>query len=310
MEAGKLQSPDALKNWVFGACEAESRCVALIDPSRYPDTDACRQALGFDSESFAALPNLYAKYSASVRENGPRLFTAPLDTPAWERIFAEAFHQQAASFLVVLQSEQGLLEHLLQRVRMPQPGGGNALFRFQDVVVLSTLSPLLSFAQRRALLGPASSWLMADLCSNRVVIESPRTIGSKWPVLKLDQKQLEALDLALAPLTIIFQTNEVDSTILADLDKCEQVDLIRRRIQQARKHGLHLEEDVALYCVLSLQLPEGFDETGPVAEALKRSAEHGTGFGEEIDQVPVDRWRELDELLDEFQPDRSNPALY
>lgn len=297
MEAGKLQSPDALQKWVFGACPAESRCVALIDPSRYPDTDACRQALGFGEESFAALPNLYAKYSASVRAKGPRLFTAPLEAPGWERIFSEAFHRQAASFLVMLQSE-GLLEHLLQRVRMPQPAGGNALFRFQDVVVLSTLSPLLRPAQKRALLGPASQWLMIDLCSNPVAIESPGAGVSSPPALKLDQQQLEALDLALVPLTIIFQANETDSTLLADMDKCAQVDLIRRRMHHAQMHGLSREEDVGLYCVLSLQLPEGFDQVGPVAEALKRSRAHGTGFSEEIDRVPVERWRELDEVLD------------
>lgn len=293
-----LPSPEALKNWVFAFCGDEERCVALIDPSRYRDVDACRLALDFDQCAFDALPNLYAKYAASVRENGPRLFTAPRDAPSWESVFTAAFHHQAASFIVLAGSEKRLEEHLLQRIRMPQPGGGNALFRFQDVVVLSTLAPLLRPDQKRALLGPASHWLMADLCSKPVLIATSKTARSYWPLLKLDQGQLGALDAALAALTIIFQANETDSTLLGDLDKCAQVKLIRRRIQEAHGHGLSREEDIALYCVLSLQLPEGFDVAGPIADALKRSRTLGSGFGEEIDQVPVERWREFDEVLD------------
>lgn len=292
--------PDAthLQRWVQDNCGDQSHCVALLDPSRYANAEACAQALGLETEVFDALPNLYAKYSKTLRESGPRLWSAPVGDPAWVRVFGQAFENQAASFLVVPPDGQQLDEHLPGLIRMPQPDGGNLLFRFQDVVVLSALAPMLRAEQKRALLGPASHWLLADLCGNPVAIELPSVQRRGPTVLRLDRRQLAALDDALAPLTVIFQANETDTTLLAGLDKCGQVQLVRERMRRARQHGLRREDDIALYVVLGLQLPEDFDTVGPVAEALERARANGTGFGEEIDQVPVERWREWDEVLD------------
>jgi len=57
------------------------------------------------------------------------------------------------------------------------------------------------------------------------------------------------------------------------------------------------EDDIALYTVLSLQLPRDFDRKGPVADALRAARDNQTSFGAEIDRVPVQRWREWDEEL-------------
>lgn len=296
-------TPEALQTWVFQACVDGSRCVALVDPSRYPDVEACAEVLGMDPHQFGALPNLYAKYAPSLRRTGPRLWSASMEDPRWPSVFRAAFEHQAASFLIVPAGAGSLEEHLASLIRMPQPDGSNLLFRFQDVVVLAALAPLLRDGQRDALLGPASHWRLADLCHKAVSIERPPGRHRARPsALQLDQPQIGALGEALVPLTIIFQANETDTTLLAGLDKCGQVRLVRERMRDARKHGLSREDDISLYCVLSLQLPQGFDHDGPVAEALKEARERRVGFGEAIDDVPVERWRDWDEVLDGMNP--------
>lgn len=148
-------------------------------------------------------------------------------------------------------------------------------------------------------------WLLVDLCGHATRLDAPDAdaFRSLTPALRLDQSQIDALGEALVPLTIIHQANETDSTLLSGMTKCEQVHLIRVRMLQARERGLRREDDIALYCVLSLQLPAGFDRSGPVADALHEARTRGIRFGDAIDDVPVERWREMDELLDVDAPD-------
>ncbi|MGY0611844.1 DUF4123 domain-containing protein [Luteimonas sp. A501] len=270
----------------------------MIDPSRYTSIVACAEKIGLSIADFEHLQNLYRKYAKSISEFGPRLLRADMKSDAWKRLYQEAFDHQAASFIVSPEHASGLEEHLLGIVRMPQPDGGNLLFRFQDVVVLSGLASILRPAQERSLLGPASHWMFVDVCATPIMIESePRSNPGKT-ALRLDQPQLDTLANALAPMTLIFQVNETDSSLLAGMSKCEQVRLIRARMHRARRHDLRRADDIALYCVLSLQLPSDFDRTGPVADALYRARKNGAGFGEEIDQVPLQQWRDWDEVLD------------
>lgn len=294
-----VSDPQTLQAWIDAHAGASTRCIALIDPSRYRHIDECLQALGMEASKFAALPNLYAKYAKSIRELGPRLLDLP-DGVVPMALLEEMLHRQSASILIVPDDHVGLDTHLISLIRMPQPGGGNLLFRFQDVVVLTALAPLLGPRQRQALLGPALKWLAVDLCHHGIVINrQEHDTQQAPPPLRLEQGQVDALGEALVPLTIIHQANETDTTLLAGMTKCEQVRLIRGRLQRARAQGLSREDDLALYCVLSLQLPADFDTRGPVAEALHDAQARGIGFGEAIDEVPVERWREWDEVLDE-----------
>lgn len=295
-QAKTMESADGYRAWVQEGSDEQTRYVALVDPSRYATPDACARALGLKSCEFEALPNLYAKYAISIRERGPRLWE--LAESNWDRACEESLGRQALSFLVVPRTDQGLEDHLSGLIRMPHPDGSNVLFRFQDVTVLGSLAPLLSSIQRRALLGPARHWLMADVCRRPVRIDAPGLPAQAVPALRLNQAQMTALGEALLPLAIIFQANETDRSLLANLDKCEQVELIRERMRRARGHDLTREDDIALYCVLSLQLAEGFDQDGPVADALHASRTHGISFGEAIDEVPVDRWRTFDDVLE------------
>ncbi|WP_242629045.1 DUF4123 domain-containing protein [Xanthomonas oryzae] len=296
MKRSSLSNPASYQHWVMSHVGEEKYLIALLDPTRYEDIDTCVAALGFSQQEFEALPNLYEKYALTIRTHGPRVFSARVQSPLWPSIFEQAYACQAASFLVA-DAREGLLDHLLSLTRLKQPDGSSLLFRFQDVTVLSALAPVLDEIQRAAMVGPASGWFMSDVCATPHLIE-PSTSRRQRPRLELTKAQLARLGDALAPFTIIYQANETNTSLLQHLDQCARVRLIRARMHRARRQGLRREDDIALYCVLSLQLPPGFDRHSPVGDALEAARRNGTSFGREIDRIPVSRWREWDQELD------------
>lgn len=303
LESMPSLNPDTLTAWLQASCGDGDRCVALIDPSRYADSEECALALGFDDATFAELPNLYQNYSVSLKSMGPRLFSAELQDGHWVAIGREAVQRQAASFIVMPRDVEGLREHLASLTKIQQVDGSNLLFRFQDTIVMSSLAPLLTPHQCVKLLGPASAWLVPGLCGEPLRIERQTLRGPVPSNFSLTHEQSQALDSALAPMVIIGQANETDSTLLGQMSKCQQVRLIRKCILRAKPHGLSRQEDVALFCVLSLQLPASFDSEGPVARALARVRTDNIGFGDAIDQVPPEEWRAYDEVLDTHHPE-------
>lgn len=297
-EAGGKVASHGVLAWLRTHCREGERCVALIDPTRYDGVEACAVALGFTVDAFAGLPNLYGHFTDQVRQWGPRLFSAPLDDAHWPMIAAQASSHQAASFILTAADDGALYAHLKSLAKLPQPDGTRLLFRFQDTVVLTALMPLLAPAQRQALLGRATCWMALDVCGDPRVVERGRSHPARPAVLTLTAAQMATLDAALLPGTIIAQANDTDSTLLAGMTKCAQWRTIRERITQAHDHGLSQAEDIALYCVLSLQLPVGFDRDGPVAGALEAARNSSISFGGAIDRVPLSQWREWDEVLD------------
>lgn len=93
------------------------------------------------------------------------------------------------------------------------------------------------------------------------------------------------------------QVNDADSLLLAPYGECEAETLIRQRIDKAKSIGLEQREDLALYCVLSLQFPPGFEKEAPFAEAIGYRAKNKPSFGAVLDEVSPDVWSQWDERL-------------
>lgn len=291
---------DSLTDWQLA--HGASYCSALIDVSRFPDPASCAQALQMELEIFEALPNVYEAFSPTLKSRGPRLYSAPLVEPHWHGICAATLDQRAASFTLHDCPVGAVVTHLKSMTKLQHPGGAKRLFRFQDSTVLSQLIPLLTDRQRRALLGPIRRWQVLDVCAHPVEMGvSAGTSTGSSATLTLDERQIDALAARLRPATIIAQANETDGALLYGKSRCEQWRLVQAASQRASDHGLTLNEDIALFCILSLQLPAGFDRDGPVARAIERSKRHGIGFGEAIDRVPVQEWRAWDEQLDKME---------
>lgn len=292
LRMGSAKLRDVLDASLAGGLEP----VWLIDPTRYPTVADCANALGMTVGHFDGLTNLYSHYTPTLREWGPRLLPAN-DAPI-ELVMMQAAEALAASLLVAPHARDVVAAHLAGLAKLPQSDGSRLLFRFQDPLVMANLMPLLTEAQQSALLGPIQSWWAFDECSGLVSIR--RTAQARaTQLLSISQRQMEALDARLLPATVITQVNEVDTTLLAGMDRCGQWCDVRERLRQARSHGLAVTQDLSLFVILSLQLPSDFDRVGPVARALDRAKETGVGFSSAVAQVPVEEWREWDEVLDE-----------
>lgn len=278
----------------------------LVDPTCYASTTDCAAAFGLGPEQFHELPNLYAHYTPELRQWGPRLLDTPPDSATWSMCETEAVATHSASLLISRVEAERVIAHLKALIKLAQPDGGRLLFRFQDPVVIAHLLPLLDQAQVHRLLGPLQKWRVYDVCGVPVVGERRRGAPTVVGPLTLTNRQMDSLSDRLLPATIISQANSVDSTLLGGMTKCEQWALLRSRMDRARFHGLRAEDDLSLYCLLSLQLPEDFDVNGPVAKALDRCRREGIGFVAAIDDVPVAEWREWDEVLDAIEARSTN----
>lgn len=293
---GAQMGVSQMRDAAHGAMADMFEPLWLIDPTRYASVAECATAFGVTGAKFESLPNLYLHYAPAMREWGPRLL--PAKEATIELALQEAVDRLSASLLITPDGRDAVTRHLTQLLKLPQPDGTRLLFRFQDPLVTAHLLPLLAREQQSALLGPTHSWWVSDECGG--VVSVHRTgLTNATRQLALTRHQIEALDARLLPATVISQINEVDTTLLANRDRCAQWCDVRARLQRARSHGLVAPQDFSLFVILSLQLPDDFDQVGPVARALVRAKAAGIGFSKAIEQVPVEEWREWDEVLDE-----------
>lgn len=292
---GAQMGVSQMRDAVDGAMADMFEPLWLIDPTRYASVAECATAFGVTGAKFESLPNLYLQYAPAMREWGPRLLPAK-EAPI-ELALQQAVDRLSASLLIAPDATDAVARHLTQLLKLPQPDGTRLLFRFQDPLVMAQLLPLLGLEQQSALLGPTRSWWVSDECGGVVSVHQSRLTITRQ--LVLTRHQMEALDARLLPATVIAQVHEVDTTLLANRDRCAQWCHVRARLQRARSHGLVAPQDLSLFVILSLQLPDDFDQMGPVARALVRAKAAGIGFSKAIEQVPVEEWREWDEVLDE-----------
>ncbi|WP_189456086.1 DUF4123 domain-containing protein [Cognatilysobacter bugurensis] len=280
-------------------CPDDHALYAIVSLDHAESEADVAQALGLAEQTLVNGINLYSAFSAEFRRTGPRL--VPLLAA---NLFAIGAAMQEgrdlAVICVALNQVDSLATHLQRLGRQTQPDGGRLLFRFQDPLVLSNLLPLLRGDQLVSLLGPASRWAVTDPCGTlHIAARTPHELRTRSDSeLRLDARQLESLSAALHPGTVILQANEVDSTLLADKTKCAQWTLIRQRSDRARGHGLRTDEDIALFVVLSLQLPDSFDRSGPIAEALARSQAKHASFGDEVDEIDSEEWEQWQQALE------------
>lgn len=268
----------------------------IVDPTRHGGPAETARALELAPEDFERLPNLHDAFAPAHRADGPRWIDP--DESQLSRLAELAVARQGVHFLATSAPLSAVPAHLRSLVKLEQHDGSKLLFRWQDSFVLAALAPLLSDAQGRAFLGPVEQWLSLDACRNEVRLERPP--GSTVPApVRLEPAQLERLSRAMLPFTVIGQADEVDSTLLGGLDECARLGRIEPLLKRAERHGLDEEEDLSLYAVLALQLPPDFDQSGPVARALERARSGEVGFGEAIDQVPIEEWRAWDEDLEQ-----------
>lgn len=277
----------AHENRLASSTEPRPRLFALVD--------AASLASPMNAHRLDDLPcsleqgiNLYADLiGTAVAETGPRLYEiSDADLDDWGKAACET---SAISILCGSLTLHGLAQHLQSLREVVLPDGSLALFRFQDVHVAAHLWPLLSPGQGNQILAGLNWWAVPDVCGHWFVLTHAKGF-SRSGVLKFEPKLYEQLNEQLLVYTVAEQVREVDSALLDGLTDCQSRTLLRSRLQSARDMGLQTPSDQALYVVLSLQLPVGFEQESPFIEALDRSRKGLQTFGDALDQVSADQW--------------------
>lgn len=281
------------------APDASIKLFALIDFTRVPDWTVFEKQLLSGKQTRLPPVNLYDDLAGlEIVKSGPRLLALDLEDEVLDPVMGLALEYEAGSFLFASCTPNELAEHLRSIREVAMPDSGGALFRFQDVHVTAALWPLLSPTQKNRILGPARAWVVREACGELHLIKA-LSAQKRTSTLSFDQKIITALDNALFPWIVADQINEIDTALLAGLSPCARLTLLRERIARAKSLGLGKRSDLALYCALNLQLPEGFENHLPFASAFERTRSGQSIFGVEIDRITPEQWEHADGILKE-----------
>ncbi len=292
--------PNELAQWMqktrpTASSQASPSLFALVDGVHLASVEKVHQ-LTEAMRPWGHGVNLYADLSGTdLVESGPRLYEISDEAiPAWADAACETM---GISFLCASAPLPDIAQHLQSIREVMLPDGSLALFRFQDTHVTTHLWPLLRTGQANQILGPAHWWAVPDVCGSWYAL----TATAGYPrsgTLRFDLKVYEQLNEQLLVYTVAEQVRDVDASLLEPLTSCQCRTLLSARLQAARDLGLQLQSDRALYVVLSLQLPTGFEREAPFAEALDRCRRGFQTFGDALDHVSSEQWRVWDEKLD------------
>lgn len=205
-----------------------------------------------------------------------------------------AFNSSSLSLLVST-SETTLAIHLRQLREVVLPDGMRALFRYQDTRVATALMPLLKPEQAISFLGDAMAWFTPNVCGQAYGWQYTQAPDKyKTTQLKLNDKQMTALDDALFVHTVEQQAKETDIALLEGMGACDITTLLNQRIAQGVEIGLKGRPDLSLFAVLGLQLPLGFEAKKPFAEAIGRVVKGHTTFAGAINDFTPEQWQMME----------------
>lgn len=262
---------------------------ALVDIARISPAQKIKLpesiALGLEHQS----SNIYADLEGTALvELGPRLCVASEATlHDWAVVTCQT---HAVSFMAGCLGEQALTDHLMSLREVMLPDGSEALFRFQDGHVTQHLWPRLTPSLANQILGPLHWWATPDVCGPLHVL-SPAKGHVRLSGLRFDRSIFDGLNEDLLVYTVADQVRDVDMSLLAGMSECEIRNLLLGRLDAARQQGLTLQSDLALFVVLSLQLPEGFERKDPFVAAIESNRQGHQSFGVALEHVPAAHWK-------------------
>ncbi len=266
-------------------------CYAMIDVQR----SSAEQIKAVDKHQWGTAINLYGDIEGTaISAMGPRL--VQLYREEILHIAQLALTSRSVSFLLGKCDFATLSAHLQAIREVEIPNQTAVLFRYQDIHVTAALFPILPSAEMACCLGPLAAWAVPDACNKLHIISATGQQRSS-SALRFDQKTVAILEDRLFVHAAMAQVNDVDSLLLASYSECEAQTLISERIEKARSFGLEQREDLALYCVLSLQFPPCFEKEAPFAEAIRYREKNKPSFGAALDDVSAEIWNRWDERL-------------
>lgn len=270
---------------LFGLIDASqpTKLASVLEELKSYFTDQC--------EPYNLYDDLKGQEIAAL---GPRLVRLQTTSNAIAASCSAAFQSFNLS-LIISADESKLIAHLRHLREFELPDGSPALFRFQDTRVSTALMPLLKPVQASNMLGEAVAWFTPHVCGQIVGWQYSQTPDKiKMEVLRLQEKQLAALDDSLFVNTVEQQARETDAALLEGLSTCESSTLLSQRIAMGKSKGFNSKSDLSLFAVLSLQLPQGFESKAPVAQAISRTLKEKIPFAKALKEVSSEEWEALE----------------
>lgn len=296
--AFKSQSGATLTNWLvsrWNSFDEDSRvkCFVLLDVAPLSRAELQSALDHFTQEGALVATNIYGDLDGlDIAKFGPRLIEVGQNLLPF---VAELSHQKHnVSFIFSERSVEGLLAHLQGIREVLLPDGSQALFRFQDVNVLSNLAQILTPGMTNKVLGSAVLWVVPDVCGCVYELK-PRPGFVRNGELRFEKRTFEELNDRLLVFTVIDQINEVDSSVLSGMSRCEQRDAVAKKLDTARKAGLQASSDLALFAVLSMQLPPDFHQAEPFLSAIRKAKLGEMTFSDAIGRVSQAEWDQWNE---------------
>jgi len=273
---------------------------AIIDTPRLQERGTVEDLLKPFRDA-APIVNLYGDFGGhSIASDGPRLIAVPLGSmDLLHALCTWSVEAQAVSFLYGVSSFENLSAHLQHLREVTLPDGTLSLFRYQDTYVTYTLAELLKNNQADVLLGTLTAWVTINPCQQvRTIVHgyafrldrAPRTPQR----FSITENQLTALSEKLRVPQIRARVMEVDEALLGGKSTCQVYQELIESIDKANALSLHRASDIALYCVLKLQLPSGFEARPPFAGIFARIKDGRHSLGEEIDRITPAQWAVLE----------------
>lgn len=155
-----------------------------------------------------------------------------------------------------------LAKALGERMEALLPQDMPVLLRLADARVLPQLHLVLDDVQRQCFFAVADIWCYLDRQHQLASLACGGGAASKFvPPLQLNAEQEAQLLRAAEPDAVLRLLKEQDECALMKIPSAERFGFVQKQMSLAARWGLNTPLDFALYCMLSLEYGDGFDES-------------------------------------------------
>ncbi|VWB35654.1 DUF4123 domain-containing protein [Burkholderia lata] len=277
---GNRESVDSMASVLraYFSQQRESRCCLVVDPSQRALPQSGEGAPSFHDQPSAVVE---IAHEAFADDHRPYLIELDLSTSEGVALLIESVRlafedrqpdavakglgQRIGGWLASEATLEHIAGHWSNNVLQIDDQGRRCALRFYDARALSLMWPILSDAQKRALLGPVKAWHALDACAKPCVYASETVLRTEldltdrqWPDIHRHGLINRALALHMLATQRQPRSSEVETAITS--------------AARAEQHGLVDREDKIAFIGHALTWHPYFDRHPSVAHALRQRA--------------------------------------
>ncbi|RQZ10385.1 DUF4123 domain-containing protein [Burkholderia sp. Bp9031] len=280
VEDGSRESVDSMVSVLraYFDQQRKSRCCLVVDPSQRALPQSGEGAPSFHDQPSAVVE---IAHEAFADDHRPYLIELDLSTSEGVALLIESVRlafedrqpdavakglgQRIGGWLASEATLEYIAGHWSNNVLQIDDQGRRCALRFYDARALSLMWPILSDAQKRALLGPVKAWHALDACAKPCVYASETVLRTEldltdrqWPDIHRHGLINRALALHMLATQRQPRSSEVETAITS--------------ATRAEQHGFVDREDKIAFIGHALTWHPYFDRHPSVAHALRQRA--------------------------------------